>query len=459
MSGRRVEPPSSMPQTDISQDVILSKLVTYLRARGRDADLINKLPTGYCSGFATLAAYGQWLEWQPKRIDEKTHQPIPRDDWTWFQSTLRLLARWDGRSKLSKLDKQDIERLLSLVEYFQNIHDYLPIAQGDWHESLTDTQKRQLTKEYSVAGLFTAENLLAVLPALVHEDRMILIGSHNHAVSLLKHEGHYYFYDANSSDGVHVCSVQDVSLLVNRLFSAMDFDQATPSPLGFCMFNFDGQPATYPPHEALLQQVQYHQPSPGYANNTTALHMAVHVGSVESTSIHAAQGGINLLDSDGVTPAFIAAQNGYVDVLRVLAASGADLNQTLPDGTTSAMMAAQNANVLRVLAESGADLNQARLDGITPAIIAAAYGRADTVNFIRSIKQRDSFLSQLDVILRRQLSVEEIKLVDELRGKITKEWGLCNNDTWAEKISTLETKIEDRSAASPDRERKRLRKS
>ena len=176
---------------------------------------------------------------------------------------MRLLARWDGRSELSDLDQQEIEHLLSLVEYFQHIHEYLPIAQGDWHESLTDTQKRQPTKEYSVAGLFTAKNLLAVLPDIVQEDRMILICSHNHDVSLLKHEGQYYFYDANSPDGVHVCparDVSDVSLLVNRLFSAMNFDQETPSPLGFRMFNFGGQAATYPLHEALLEQSQNQQP-------------------------------------------------------------------------------------------------------------------------------------------------------------------------------------------------------
>ena len=70
MSGRMVEPSSLMSQTDISQDVILPKLATYLRARGRDADFIRKLDlAGYCCGFATLAAYGQWLEWQPKKIN------------------------------------------------------------------------------------------------------------------------------------------------------------------------------------------------------------------------------------------------------------------------------------------------------------------------------------------------------------------------------------------------------
>src|SRR3990167_10804353 len=205
MSGRRVGP------LNVSQDVILSSLGTYLRAQGgRDPDFIRKLASaGYCCGFATLAAYGQWLEWQPKRIDEKTHQPIPRDDWTWFHSVLTMLARWDGESKLSDLAQQDIERLLSLVEYFQNIRDYLPIGQGDWHESLIDTQGRQPTKEYSVAGLFTAENLLAVLPDLLQEDRMILISSDSHDVSLLKHAGKYYLYNAESSDGVHVYPARD----------------------------------------------------------------------------------------------------------------------------------------------------------------------------------------------------------------------------------------------------------
>src|SRR3990167_4259403 len=443
MSGRRVGP------LNVSQDVILSSLVTYLRAQGgRDPDFIRKLDSaGYCCGFATLAAYGQWLEWQPKRIDEKTHQPIPRDDWTWFHSVLTMLARWDGQSELPSLAQQDIERLLSLVEYFQNIRDYLPIGQGDWHESLIDTQERQPTKEYSVAGLFTAKNLLAVLPDIVQEDRMILICSHNHDVSLLKHEGQYYFYDANSPDGVHVCparDVSDVSLLVNRLFSAMNFDQETPSPLGFRMFNFGGQAATYPLHEALLEQVQDHQPSQtGYASNWTALHMAARIGSVESTSIHVAQGGINLFDSGGRTPAFMAASRGRVHVLRVLVASGANLDLAGPDGATPAFMAAQNghAEALSVLAANGADLNLPRLDGRTPMYIAEQNGHQEAVNFIRSLKQRDVFLAELKT-MSKWLDDKEKGLVSVLHSKIMESWGRGDNRIWVDEVKALQIKIE-----------------
>ena len=85
---------------------------------------------------------------------------------------------------------------------------------------------------------------------------------------------------------------------------------------------------------------------------------------------------MNKATNDGTTPAFIASQKGYVEVVRVLGQLGVDLNKARNDGTTPALIASQKGHVdlLRVLNELGADLNKARNDGATPAYIASQHG-------------------------------------------------------------------------------------
>src|SRR3990167_6513748 len=178
-------------EIDISQYVILRKMIAYLQQEGRDQKLIDKLSKGYCNGFATVACYAQWLQSQPQKKDSKTGEWIARDDWTWFFATLQMLATWDENSSLLPENKQDIERLLALLEYFQYIFDYLPIAQGELQDSLQDTQGRHLTKEYSLAGLFTEDDLKNTLQQICPEGRLLLINSHNHCVSLLRYGGAY----------------------------------------------------------------------------------------------------------------------------------------------------------------------------------------------------------------------------------------------------------------------------
>ena len=180
-------------EIDISQDVILRKMVSYLRQEGRDQELIVKLAKGYCDGFSTVACYAQWLQSQPQKKDSETGEWIARDDWTWFFATLQMLATWDENSSLLPKNKQDIERLLALLEYFQHIFKYLPIVPGELQDSLQDTQGRHLTKEYLLAGLFIEDDLKTILQQICPESRLLLISSHNHCVSLLRHDGVYYF--------------------------------------------------------------------------------------------------------------------------------------------------------------------------------------------------------------------------------------------------------------------------
>ena len=80
----------------------------------------------------------------------------------------------------------------------------------------------------------------------------------------------------------------------------------------------------------------------------------------------------NKANDNGQTPLFIASYNGDVEVVKVLAESGADINKARY-GQTPLYAASWigHAEVVKVLAESGADINKANGDGETPLYIAS----------------------------------------------------------------------------------------
>ena len=73
------------------------------------------------------------------------------------------------------------------------------------------------------------------------------------------------------------------------------------------------------------------------------------------------------------TPAYVAAQNGHLEVVRVLADNGANLDLAKKDGFTPVCMAAYNGHheIVRMLADKGANLNLAKENGATPVYMAA----------------------------------------------------------------------------------------
>ena len=71
---------------------------------------------------------------------------------------------------------------------------------------------------------------------------------------------------------------------------------------------------------------------------------------------------------NGVTPAYLASQQGQTEALKLLIDAGADVNLARNDGTTAYLASwLGHAEALKLLIEAGADVNLATENGVTPA--------------------------------------------------------------------------------------------
>jgi len=272
------------------QGNVLRKISVYLTALERDNSFIKQFEEGYCSGISSLWLYSKWLQTQPNPKNKD------RDDYSWFKSTRDMIANWDGDIKsLDKNKKRsDFERFISQTQFFQHVIDYFPtIRHGNIDQSLEDTvgreegdarEKRKLRREYSIASLFTLEQLTELLNTenIVQKGKLILITSHNHDVALFRKGDDYYYFDPNSTVGeIKLSSLDEVE---ESIFRSNIFDNLKPSPLGFRVFSFDEAPKLkYPSQQKILTKISPTlNAQQGYANNDSGLTMAARIGCLES---------------------------------------------------------------------------------------------------------------------------------------------------------------------------------
>jgi ankyrin repeat protein len=122
----------------------------------------------------------------------------------------------------------------------------------------------------------------------------------------------------------------------------------------------------------------------GISDTGAALRIAAFRGDLgEVNTLIENEASINAANKDGVTPLFMAAQNGHRDTVAALLDHGADAKQgTTSDGITPLFIAAQRGHreVVALLLDHGADPKQARKnDGATPLFMAAQNGYRDIV--------------------------------------------------------------------------------
>ena len=79
-----------------------------------------------------------------------------------------------------------------------------------------------------------------------------------------------------------------------------------------------------------------------------------------------------------------------MEVVRILAERGADINKALNDGRTPLYIASKqgHVDVVRILIERGADMNKARDDGRSPMQAATHNAHAEVIHLLqRAINQ------------------------------------------------------------------------
>jgi len=87
---------------------------------------------------------------------------------------------------------------------------------------------------------------------------------------------------------------------------------------------------------------------------------------------------LNLLDKETYSDSlFIACENEYLEIVKLLIENGADINKSDNYGQTPLFIACQNGylEIVKLLIENGADINKSNNNGKTPLFIAREYQR------------------------------------------------------------------------------------
>jgi len=136
-------------------------------------------------------------------------------------------------------------------------------------------------------------------------------------------------------------------------------------------------------------------PNEADTNGTTALHNAVWAGDLPTADLLIRGGAkVTTANAFGITPAYIAAEQGQHELLRRLLEAGADPNTTDATGDTLLMAAVRAGNIepVRLLIERGARVDQAEPELGHTALMWAA--RTDNAALVRMLLERGAAIEK-----------------------------------------------------------------
>jgi ankyrin repeat protein len=169
-----------------------------------------------------------------------------------------------------------------------------------------------------------------------------------------------------------------------------------------------------------------------------------HVNVIRALAEHGAD--LNTPTNHGATPAYVAAHKGQVEVIRALAEHGADLNTPTNHGATPAYTAAHKGQVevIRALAEHGADLNTPKTNGGTPVLVAACEGHTDVIKLLYKLganMKPDSYSLSMKQAAQHHDNTEATQLIDKILSKLTNKCEFCGSSSKRLKVCSKCEKV------------------
>jgi ankyrin repeat protein len=91
---------------------------------------------------------------------------------------------------------------------------------------------------------------------------------------------------------------------------------------------------------------------------------------------------VNVCNSYGASPIWIAASNGFTSCIKELISLGSDVNKCHNNGTSPVNKAARKGHpdCIALLASAGGDVNKCDDEGVSPIFIAAKEGHASCIS-------------------------------------------------------------------------------
>ena len=194
---------------------------------------------------------------------------------------------------------------------------------------------------------------------------------------------HYYNSEGDENAVAALCQATEAGH-VNVIYALVDLDVSTTSTYqGESAIHSAARGGHLDTFKALGSQ-NFHTAN---IYGATPAFIAAQNGHLEVLKFLKASGcNLETADNNGWTPAHIAAQNGHLEVLKFLKASGCNLETADNDGWTPAYIAARNGHleVLKLLKASGCNLETASNNGWTPACSAAQNGHLEVLQFLKA---------------------------------------------------------------------------
>lgn len=214
---------------DLSGSCLQAIIVHYIKLRDKkygiktDTELMKFFTEteGHCVGFSVLRAFTLLITVMRPNRNKKNS-----DDNAWFTRTIESMTKWNGQDpdEIAPI----IEPFIAKIVYFQRniqVFPLLALNGSNLHESVagiaTPHYCLEFTQEVLVDGIMktqtshlkkedtcifpTQSHLPPLLEAAIPENRMVLIGTENHLMCVLKTDELLIYVDPRFPEGDVIC--------------------------------------------------------------------------------------------------------------------------------------------------------------------------------------------------------------------------------------------------------------